>query len=432
MNRFACVAFAVYVIAYFFEAPLRYSLFKYGIEQTIYIRDGVLVLIIFVSLPRHVTPKVDPLFLLVAYALVCHLLVGFFYLPYPMQALFGMKLYLPILLGIVIYPLLRDRHRTVTGFALVLFLATVGGVFGDYYVRYPWEGFTYLFDGTEIPGSYVWWQYGRPRLAGFTRASFDAAINTLAVALIVVIRTRNWALRFAVWITAGLAIALTTSKGVVLAHVVITVVFALEMAGLRRWRFLQRSLIPITALIVIAPLASVALSLLHVRFDRTGWINTRYLSSYFERLEDMWPRAFSLVAEHGDYLFGRGLGGIGTPQILYEPLLHNAADNIFVMMYATFGLASLLYLGYFVGKALLLDLSKETDLLFGTYVVFTLVYGLTTGVFDNAIMGVLIGSALGHLSKQATAGVEAGSAANRSAAQTQAQALYRQPRGSME
>lgn len=397
MSRFVRIAFATYLIAYYFEAPLRYVLYLYGLETGIYSRDAILVLIVALLLPRHMTPKVNMTLAVMLYALLSHLLVGFFYLPVAMQALFGMKLYMPLLLGVVTYPLLRNGHSEVLWFSIILFLGTAGGLFLNYFMAYPWEGFSYYVAGKKIPGSYVWWHYGTPRLAGFTRASFDAAINCLAAALVVIVRARTLLTKLIVWIAAGVAIALTTSKGVILAHAVITLIIFLQAVGLGHWKIFQRSLIPITVLIITAPLISIAFYYLHVKVDRTGWIKTLFLGSYIDRIEDMWPRAFKLLSEHGNYLLGRGLGGIGTPQYLYEPLLSNAADNMFVMMYTTFGVFSVLYLGYFVRKARMMNLSREHDLMFSTFVLFTLVYGLTTGVFDSAIMGVVIGMTLAHL-----------------------------------
>lgn len=51
----------------------------------------------------------------------------------------------------------------------------------------------------------------------------------------------------------------------------------------------------------------------------------------------MWPDALQLLLESPLPVLGRGLGGIGAAQTLFEPSRFNAADNLFVYQLVTLG-----------------------------------------------------------------------------------------------
>ena len=68
-------------------------------------------------------------------------------------------------------------------------------------------------------------------------------------------------------------------------------------------------------------------------------------SSFYQRIEEMWPQAWRWIHYHEAFPFGVGLGGISGAQRLYALNDMNAADNMFILMYAYFGVMSFVYLG---------------------------------------------------------------------------------------
>jgi hypothetical protein len=51
-----------------------------------------------------------------------------------------------------------------------------------------------------------------------------------------------------------------------------------------------------------------------------------------------------MIAHHHMLAFGVGIGGSGGPQRIYAPDNFNPADNLFILMYASFGAFAILYL----------------------------------------------------------------------------------------
>lgn len=396
MQRAINVGLAIYFFTFFFEGVLRYVLFALGLEKLIYVRDGILLAAVLVSLARYLRPSVNALLCTVVAILLCHFAVGLFYIGNPLQVMFGMKLYLPLLWGVVLHDRIPEDFSTINKVAAVYFILTVAGVFANYFMTFPWEGLTYYIDGKEITGSLQWWTFSEQRrLAGFARTSFDAAIFALVPALFLVLYLRSTFWKCAVWICAGAAIALTTTKGILLVYALLTAFYILRRLPIFGDRFFLRALWIPAFLVVAAPVFSAFAS-----FDLTReyGLQTTFLASYADRMENTWPNAFHNVENFGDYFFGRGIGGIGTPQMYYEPMILNYADNLFVYLYANFGLFALAYIGFVLVRLQRLRLDSRVDLMVYSIAVLAIGFGLTAGVVENATISILMGAMLMKLS----------------------------------
>ncbi len=114
--------------------------------------------------------------------------------------------------------------------------------------------------------------------------------------------------------------------------------------------------------------------------------------SFYDRLNYMWPEAWALLGEHGNWLLGRGVGGIGTAQTYFEPALFNAGDNLFMYWFVVFGWVAL------PGFLLLLSRSLRVrphqtvaDMQFYCLLLATLVYGVMTNIVENAVSALFCG-----------------------------------------
>ena len=66
------------------------------------------------------------------------------------------------------------------------------------------------------------------------------------------------------------------------------------------------------------------------------------------RISLTWPDAWQWIWNNEVFPFGVGLGGIGGAQRFYAANFFNPSDNLFVFLYANFGVMGLLYLGWIV------------------------------------------------------------------------------------
>ena len=125
------------------------------------------------------------------------------------------------------------------------------------------------------------------------------------------------------------------------------------------------------------------------------------LSSMGDRAGQMWPEAFDLIRKDdnlGEWIFGRGLGGIGTAQSLFDAKW-NAGDNLFVFAYVTLGIGCV-----FIGVAMLAGLGHyyrsdpEAFFFFFALATSVLVIGIAANVLEGTVpalsLGILVGKGL--------------------------------------
>jgi hypothetical protein len=232
-----------------------------------------------------------------------------------------------------------------------------------------------------------------PRLAGFARASFDAA--TIVLVLTVPILASRWNVlwRVALWVLAFATIWLTTSKGALLA-----------LAALAVWRVLEgfrapRQWVIGWTLFFAACCAALPIAAVQFGFGVRRSTVASWLSSFMDRVDFMWPDALSGWLEHGSLFIGRGLGGIGFPQLGLEWWRYNAADNLMIYLLVSFGLLALVYVAVLLrGVAQTFD-ANEVDPFFArcvrgwTVVLFS--YGCTSNMIEQPLMNLVIGICFG-------------------------------------
>jgi hypothetical protein len=387
----------IYLLTFCIEGALRYVLYLGHAEWMIYLRDVILIIILALLLPRYIHPKLDLFVVTVLYLLLFHCFVAILFISNAAQIAFGVKLFLPFLLGMFAYHDVCEFSR-ITKVVLGFFLLTVSGIFLNNFVSFPWEGLSYGIGGQEIQASLKWWATdGSKRVAGFARSSYDAAAYTLLSAIFLSVYLRAYWLRVVVWLTAGLAILLTTTKGLMLVYAFLSIFLIyrglLSSAGIQ---IFQYALWAPMLFMILAPAFS---GLFLFKIDWKDPVQGFLLSSYIDRLENTWPQAFANIDRYGSYILGRGIGGIGTAQRYYEPLIYNYADNLFVYMYTNFGVLAVGYLVYLMIKIQNLKIRLERDAVFFGIAATILIYGITTAVLESPSIAFLAGLMLVHLSR---------------------------------
>lgn len=264
------------------------------------------------------------------------------------QTFFAAYSWAPFFLGITLARM--GLGQRLLRHAPALWVIAVIGVALNYYVEFPWTGSAYKVLGFEVLAAKKWQAYEFERLAGFSRASFTAA-NQIAILGCLLLAVRGHLLtKIAVWGLSILTIALTTSKAPLLMMIVVPAsLLVCKVASVFAARGADARVA--TRPVVLALIASVVLLPLGqdigAYFNADARVSFFNLSSVAERIELTWPRAFALLQIDGnpvEWILGRGLGGIGVGQQFAEGAVLNPADNMFVFLYVTFGLGSLLIL----------------------------------------------------------------------------------------
>ena len=316
------------------------------------------------------------------------ILSGLLHVADPKQVAFGFYALWPFFFGICFGPFLLRKLVNFERGALLIWLCASGGVIFNALGSYPWEGFEYPVGGINVESSREWYSGdSSKRLAGFSRASFDAAIQIALTCCPAIALTNRLTVKIAIAALSIAAIFFTNAKGMLLSFVLMILLSMLNDQWLVRLKVpLFSSLL---ALGMCLPLVSW---LIQYRFDITGIAANTTIYSFTDRIETMWPEALELLTHHGSLIIGRGFGGIGVAQSYFEPQLFNAADNVFVYCSVVGGL------GMFpVAAAVLIKFMTRIDPDIRVeragylMMVLVLVYGLTANVFENAPMALALG-----------------------------------------
>lgn len=319
-------------------------------------------------------------------------LIGVLSTPRIVQPIFALWVFVPVYFGMVAAPLAFQPHRYKSAILLSLAVLCAGGVVIHSSVAYPWVGLSYEVAGVEVEGAREWVASGgKQRLSGLARSSFDVAGQILIFVSLVALSTRLLVWRLLLWGLGAYAISLSTSKGVFLSllMVVVTVELLRYRGTLGMWGV--RGVIGLGYVWLLVP-PILGWSKDWTELARTDIHHPLY-GSFIDRMHDMWPRALELITEHGYFIFGRGLGGLGVPVSMFEPKLANAGDNLFVYLLVIFGVLAipLMLLGLVVLLRMCSYLQHTTvqqALLLAVAIIW---YGGVSNILEHAVMALAFG-----------------------------------------
>lgn len=392
------VGTAAFVATQAFDSTLRWILEMVNAAGALYLRDAIVLLCILLCAHeiarerRDVVRSVFVFWLLGASACVS-LLSGLGLA----QTLFGIKVWLPFVLGFLLVEARIAKDLDQRRFWLVLWALVCAGVLINYFYRFPWAGLTVKVADVAISGNREWTAAGVKRLSGFSRTSFDAAIIVMLLHFYLVCTWRSVVVRIALTLVSGLAIALTTTKGAAGAFVLCTLY--LPLLGLARradsaWRPFFMATLALFAIIgLVVPLVS-----LQIPFPRfvEGSSEQWLLSSLVARAWDTWPRALHLL-EDWQIISGRGVGGIGAAQYAFEPGRANPADSLFVYLYVTAGAVGAYFYVALLVSSRKLQLQQPAHQSAFLILLSLYSYGLTVNIIESAVFALAVGAVSGLL-----------------------------------
>jgi hypothetical protein len=278
----------------------------------------------------------------------------------------------------------------------VLWAVAIGGIVLTSQWPAPWVGFVYDVGGVALEGSREWTIGDTARVPGFSRASFDAALQCLFFGAIVVTGLRSYAAGLAIWVISGAAMYFTLSRSALVALVVAVGLHFLTVA-LKSTQRLAKVAVALLALTVIAlPFASEAY--FRNRVVTTEQAGVASTSSFEERAVKTWPDGMAVLQRDGHWATGRGIGGIGVAQQVFENEIFSPGDNAFVYLWVALGAAGVAFLLYIGLQALraVVPLTRKRRagiVLVGAF----LSVGLTLNGIEAAIASLFLGVGLSWL-----------------------------------
>jgi hypothetical protein len=319
--------------------------------------------------------------------LVFQALVGCICVANLAQVLFGLWVLTPVLIGYTCLDELEAMGPWTWRILAVVYLVLVAGVMLNQIGPSPWEGHAYSFGGQEIVGTRRWATGGFRRVAGTQRSSIGAAALILVLAILLRGRLARAGQRAALLASAGIGILFTTTKGVLLSWLL--VVLATILAPLTGPVAAQGLVLLCLAGSVLLPVAGVALLPFLPVNNPIVWL---LLFSTDDRIRNIWPRALHLVHAHGHWALGRGLGGMGTAQMYFEPQSWNPGDNVALFLWGNFGLVGVaLYCWLCFRLVERMGRPEPGAAWVAPALLFFTSYGVTNNNIESTAMGLLLG-----------------------------------------
>jgi hypothetical protein len=383
----------VYLLIYAFEGVIRYGLYNVGMDNAILLRDGLMIgppVLLFVVQAFRL--RVHPAFAIFAAILALHGAVAAFNLHTIFPAIYGAMLLINVLFGFIAARQLTHPGRAVVRLLALVWLVSIVGILLDKFVyTFPWMGLETHIGGIAVDVSRGWDITGGldKRAAGFMRSSIAAAMLLPTLALLIAPRIRNWLIRAAViTLTVG-AVFLTTQKGSLVAISAVGLILLFPSRSNYFW--LCIGCVAFAILTVALPVVTDGLLIT----DNGGVFS---LSSFGMRIMDTWPDAWQWIRNNEVFPFGVGLGGIGGAQRFYAQNFFNPSDNLFVFMYANFGVMSLFYLAWAVWQGLRVPQRMwPAGVTALALLAFNLGYGAALSMLEDPVSGMFFGASIGML-----------------------------------
>ena len=382
--------FYIFVVSDVFTGAVRFYTSEFGILPITYIPKGLLLLLpVLVFVIEY---KINIRLLTLLVILIVSIFYGSYNLPTIYQSIFGVWVLVPFVFGVWASRYLLDGAEKRTGFLILLFFLASLGVFLNTVVSYPWVGSTISVGGTSVVASKDLTDYGISRYGGFALASFDAAAQILCFAVWILAYSRNVLFSVFVWFLCGVGIFITTTKGLFASYVLLTFYF-LTLPLIKSSKGIRYGWAAILCLFLLLDISLPLYSLgnqTEIRYHT--YLQLVVFGSFGDRMSVMWPGSFSLLKGVAGWLLGRGVGGIGDAQEIFEPSQAYAGDNIFVYLTVSFGIiATVFFLGYFTLKSSARFIQKTAHPLAFPFALLVIPYGLVVPIVDWPTLSLIFG-----------------------------------------
>jgi len=393
MRRIFALASIAYLLIYAFEGVIRYGLYNVSLSNAILLRDGLLVgpllLLLTIQAFRY---RVHPAFLAFGCIVALHGMIATLNFHTSLPAVYGAKLLVNVLFGfIAARELTQPSRRVLQLLALVWLISIIGLALDKFIYTFPWMGLETDIGGIQVDVSRGWDIEGgfEKRAAGFFRSSISAAMLLPTLAIIIAPRLRNWLVRLVFLATTVGCVALTTQKGALFAAVSVSGILLAP-------RMTQYLLLRIACTVFAILVAAIPLGTEGLLLSDNGGVFS--FASFAMRISQTWPEAWHWISNNEIFPFGVGLGGIGGAQRFYAQNFFNPSDNLFIFLYANFGLLGVFYLAWISRLgAHLPDEVRDRAIVPLALLAFNLGYGIALSMLEDQVSALFIGAGAGML-----------------------------------
>jgi hypothetical protein len=396
-----CIIFALgFLTVTTFEGAFRYYAARAHVAWLPYVKDVFLIAAVVAGIAKAAIVDLRNLafYTVLAFAVI-GALYGSLLLKDFRQPLFALLTWLPIICGTVTASSIDTQSKAFRLCCLLLWVATVGGIFITTKWHAPWVGFDYEIGGVKMDASREWNIGGIDRVAGFSRSSFDAALECLFLAILTVAGLRYYVLCLPIWLISGAAIYLTTSRSAA-AALAVAIGLHILVSFNRASQWLAKFGVVAIAIVLVA-LPYGAARYYKNKAAESGATSVASTSSFAERATQTWPDAFALQERGGGWVLGRGLGGIGVAQKYFEPQIYNPGDNFFVYLWVAFGAFGMLFLGFLLFQTLRTYVPLDKNRKAGIVIIGSfMAVGLTLNGIESSTPSLFLGMALAWLSQR--------------------------------
>jgi hypothetical protein len=393
-HQIALATVIIYITLYAFESPVRYALSLAHLDSAILVRD-LLILgpLTLIACQQWLERRLQPVFWIFAIFLTIGSVISYSNFGELRLAAVGSKMMLNVLLGMVTMGFVVLPGPKLSRYLMALWILTLTGlVLEKFFVKFPWVGVKAVVAGVQVEISRDWQmaQSSQQRVGGFTKESISAACLLGQLAPVVAWRLRSYLLRIAVLIATLVGIYLTTQKGAIIALFLVMA----AMAAPQKIRLPMLRLLTVFSVLMVVglPVFTNGLTL------EQGHGGVFSVTSFAERIDDTWPKGFDWIHRYEVFPFGIGVGGIGASLIVLAIQAEHLPDNMFILLYAFFGVPCFLFFGSIVyGVIRSVRLPPEIAGPALSVLSFNLLYGTVVTLVEDQVGAFFLGSALGVL-----------------------------------
>ena len=380
------VTFFLGVMGDVMSGVVRYYSSALGVPQAIYLPKAMMaVSVVFIVIQR---PKVSHLLAAMYLAMqACISLSNGIALS---AVAFWVWTVMPLLFALAAPPealaiLNRPRARKA---AVVMALICAAGVlinYSGFLNPEPWIGATTMVGGTAVHVSDANFVGTTPRLPGFGRDSAATGLMLGLLATWLVPRYRAFTMPLLLLGIAGFSIWATTNKTALVA-----VIFVLGIARFCKLLTLRKATICAAAGALLVPLAAYVITYA----VNESLIGGGALSSFQDRFDNTWPLLLKGMLRENMIWFGMGPGGFGAATSYYHSNFGfntGYADNIALWVIANFGVVGVVICSALLSR--ILFSSRSADKVAWAMMMFLLISGITTDIFESVGCLIFFGTA---------------------------------------
>jgi hypothetical protein len=390
MPIFIYLSLAVYLAFYIFESPIRYFFSLLGADSLIFIRDVVIIApLAVVFIKQLMDKKLHPAFLAFGIIITMHGIISIWNIRNFFVLFYCIKMLSTILAGAVFSPYLMNPPKSVVRVIFIFWLLTFVGVLIDKYsiFEFPWSAIgTTTIGDVQVDISRNWQIEGEDKRAGgFARSSINVAVIEPLLALILIFNIRALLPRLVIMLMTLATLYWTTQKASILAF---AFVCGLLLIAYRKPIFALKSGITLAFLLMIF------LPVLLPQFTMPNAGGVFSMGSFYMRVEDVWPAAWDWISRHEVIFFGVGLGGMGGAMRFYDLTSANPGDNMFIFLYAFFGLFAFIYMGWLWWVCMRVS-NKSSLATQGalSIILFIIFYGVAITMLEDQMATLFLGAA---------------------------------------